>query len=81
MSKEKHQMPSVVKQAGNFVSAAIKHVKSGATNVSSEEQEKRLAICNGCEFINEAKNRCTACGCFLLTKTKWATSQCPKGYW
>lgn len=81
MSEEKHQMPSVVEQVSGFVTAAVKHVKSGAVNVAPEEQERRLNICNGCEFINADKNRCTACGCFLMTKTKWATSKCPKGYW
>ena len=48
-------------------------------NAPQEEQERRLAICGGCEHKKGAK--CNLCGCFLNYKTRLASSECPMGEW
>lgn len=77
---EPPQLPSTMQMARNFLGAAADHVKNGLKNVDSELQEKRLAICSECPHIVE-DSRCGKCGCFLQTKTKWASSSCPIGKW
>ena len=52
-------------------------------NVMLHDQDiidKRLDICNGCEFLTE-KNKCEKCGCFMKVKTRVATARCPIGKW
>lgn len=40
---------------------------------------QRLSICDTCPLKRE--NRCTACGCFLKTKTALLNSSCPINKW
>jgi hypothetical protein len=75
------KLPSTFQMAKNFVKSATKHVASGMGQVTPEQQKNRLEICNDCEFAVQEKSRCGKCGCFLQTKTKWATSNCPIGKW
>lgn len=77
----KQKLPSTIEMARNFLGAAADHVKNGLQNVDPEEQKRRLEICNECPHIVEDKSRCGKCGCFLQTKTKWASSSCPIGKW
>jgi hypothetical protein len=74
-------LPSKMQMAKNLVKATADHVKSGLSNVAESEQERRLAICAECPLLIKESGRCSACGCFLATKTKWASSSCPKGKW
>lgn len=41
--------------------------------------ERRLMLCRDCEFIDG--NKCTACGCHTIAKTRLATEKCPEGKW
>ena len=75
------QLPSTTQMAKNFIASAAKHIQNGMQNVTEEQQQERLNICAGCEFIVENASRCGKCGCFLQTKTKWASSSCPIGKW
>jgi uncharacterized paraquat-inducible protein A len=79
----------------------IKHILSGFINIfkdklgiiSKEKKvlyKKRLNICLNCQFINEQKNFCTLCGCYVHAKTKVdfkldkrnkSIKGCPKKYW
>ena len=43
--------------------------------------DKRVAICNDCEFLVKATGNCKKCGCFIKAKTKVATVACPIGKW
>lgn len=42
--------------------------------------EKRMSICNGCEF-KTALGRCGKCGCVLAAKTKCDECSCPISKW
>lgn len=48
--------------------------------VPSEERERRLEICQGCEFLL-SMNRCKKCGCFMDVKTWIPMSNCPINKW
>ena len=75
------KMPNLFTQAANLAKAATKHALSGGANVSPEEKQARLDICYGCEKFVKETTRCSACGCYLNTKTEWKTSSCPIGRW
>jgi hypothetical protein len=75
------KMPSLGKQAVNFITATVDHVADGMKNVSPEEQERRMSICRDCPFFVEGSERCSKCGCFLSKKTKWKSSSCPINKW
>ncbi|HND36769.1 MAG TPA: DUF6171 family protein [Nitrosomonas sp.] len=54
-------------------------IKTGKLRATAETVEKRLEICNGCEFLKD--NRCLECGCFLALKAGLHAENCPKGKW
>lgn len=76
--------PNIVNQAVSFTNSVFKHVMNGFQTTSDEKREARLKICGGCEFFNN-KNpnspNCMKCGCFLNTKTAWASEKCPIDKW
>ena len=45
------------------------------------EKEKRLEICNRCEWFDGQQLRCKACGCYLIAKAAIRGAKCPKGKW
>lgn len=69
--------PSLLRKVANFAGAIVQHVHHGLPMVSSEEKERRLAICRSCEHHLPAQNSCRLCGCNLSTKAGWAEQQCP----
>jgi len=78
-SSQEKKMPSLGKQAWNFTKAVTNHIKSGAAHASEELYKARLETCDTCpERVGE---RCSACGCFIAAKAKWASSDCPIGKW
>ena len=53
-------------------------------NVMLHDQDvidKRLDICNGCEFLFKPTGTCKKCGCFMVIKSRISTSRCPIGKW
>lgn len=46
-----------------------------------ELAEKRMSVCNSCEFKKVVTNRCRACGCYLPAKTRVLKQKCPKNKW
>lgn len=64
----------------NFLKALIDHIKTGLRKSSKREQNKRMRICNNCEYQNE-KKECTICGCYLPMKTAWKEQKCPENKW
>ena len=73
------EVENVVKQQ-NF---DLRGMKDRVKNVMLHDQDiidKRLEICNSCEFITD-NNRCEKCGCFMKLKTRVATVACPIGKW
>lgn len=49
--------------------------------VSEELKEKRMAICQGCEFYIALTHQCTKCGCIMNLKTQLPHAECPEGKW
>lgn len=72
-------MPHPVEMAKSLVNDGIKWVMGGMKLSPKEVSEKRLSICNECEFYSGA--RCSKCGCQMRVKTTLATSSCPIGKW
>lgn len=75
------QEPSIIKKVQNLSESIIEHMLDGMKSSKQTEQERRLEICNGCEFFSKENSRCGKCGCNMLIKTKWNSSRCPKNYW
>ncbi len=65
--------------ARNAAGALGRALKSGGRRVPLAEQERRLAICRGCQHWTG--RRCLLCGCFGKLKTRLATESCPIGKW
>jgi len=42
-------------------------------------RDKRMPICNSCEFKTD--EFCGKCGCLLEAKTRVMSEQCPEGFW
>lgn len=67
------------KAVGRQIGAAVKGERLTAT---PEAQDRRLAICNECNF--NVEGRCAKCTCKLkgiVSKIRWATESCPDGRW
>jgi hypothetical protein len=78
-------MPPVHVQAANALGAlgraAGQFLSGGPVLVSSEELDRRLAICVACDQYREG--RCAVCGCVAKLKARLQseTGQCPLGKW
>lgn len=88
------KMPSMFQMAKNAASAIrgeLKNVAAGGQQISREEVENRMKICDGCEFftpnipeLSEAEKndrRCVKCGCYMALKHRLTSSSCPVGKW
>jgi hypothetical protein len=80
-------LPPVTNRILNYAKAQLAHTAKGRPEVSEEEWQRRMAICqsNQCglaTLVNE-RVRCThpSCGCFLEIKARWQEQQCPVGLW
>jgi hypothetical protein len=56
-------------------------LRGGKVAVSADETEKRLSICQQCEFFRTSDGTCSQCGCFIRLKAKLATEACPLEKW
>jgi hypothetical protein len=54
-------------------------LKPSTEYVSKKEANKRMEICNGCEFLK--LKFCKQCGCFMPAKTKLKDAECPIKKW
>ena len=83
MSCNSCKFPSVTEQAKNvglsLFNVLTQAIKTGQVTAPNEEVEKRISICESCEFLKE--NRCSECGCFIALKAGLQTEKCPKGKW
>ena len=58
------------------------YIASGLKNVSQEEYQERLAVCDVCEHRGgKRKNRCMLCLCYIAIKAKARVWTCPDGRW
>jgi|ERR1051326_4596749 hypothetical protein len=77
LDQESHsKISNAIAATFRVVKAAVKGEK---VHVSSEESDRRLAICQSCEFFTGTT--CLKCGCITKFKTKLATEHCPIQKW
>ncbi len=67
----------VMARVGNALGAAVRFVRSGFATVNATEQERRLTICQACEYFDAAQVQCRQCGCYLSLKVRLASEHCP----
>lgn len=48
---------------------------------TADEQKLRYAICQICPDFNPITKQCRKCGCFMVVKTRLASSTCKNDYW
>jgi hypothetical protein len=74
-------MPSLGSMARRLSGTAAKTITSAVSGkrilVSKDEQARRMAICDSCEFFNKQNKRCSKCGCFSKWKSKLDSEHCP----
>lgn len=84
-------LPSLVTQVANVSKGAAKWIAAGRPVRSDEEVAKLFDQCqsNVCGLYRPKEDgvgRCAGCGCWLkrngglMNKLKWATEDCPKGF-
>lgn len=61
--------------------AAAEHLLLNNTKVTPEQQEARYSICESCDRLHAATNRCNLCGCFMGVKTWLKSQECPLKKW
>jgi hypothetical protein len=81
---QEHTMPSMVDMGKDLLKTAAATVRSAVAgegiSLTAEEAEKRLAVCQACEFYVD-NTRCSKCGCYMATKTYLKAANCPVGKW
>lgn len=80
-----HPLPPFSVQAVSLLHAAgstIKGVLMGHQLREDEpEAQRRMRICEGCEFYRKSDQKCSRCGCSLAAKTALRAEHCPIGRW
>jgi hypothetical protein len=64
----------------NTIEARPWHMATEA-KVDQEEFDRRMAICETCEFLKRPAKQCSKCGCFMKLKTKIDRAHCPIHKW
>lgn len=79
-SIQSESKPGFMDMANNLTKSLIEWQKAGRPVVTSEQWNKRLTICRGCQYWSEIKStqiaRCLKCGC-SSGKLLLSTSRCP----
>ncbi len=73
----KPEFPPIGEQAKGLVTSLFQYAKSGFKNVTDEEYQKRITICEACPFYELQSGRCKLCGCVQSVKARMSSSQCP----
>jgi hypothetical protein len=81
----KLEYPSPLQMAKNLATSVVNNVKSVADgnslSISKEDAQKRLRVCQQCDFYDSLQERCKKCGCKLAIKTYLKAEKCPIGKW
>lgn len=77
--RDKQALPTVLEQAGNLLGSLGAFAVSGFQYVTEDEWRERLAVCDVCE--HRTGKRCAECGCFVESKAKLRSDNCPLGRW
>jgi hypothetical protein len=84
-SIQKQTLPPFKQMVQNVGQSVVRNVQSvvdgNPLNVSDDEKNRRLSICNSCEFYIKEQERCSKCGCYMAVKTYLKAESCPVGKW
>jgi uncharacterized HAD superfamily protein/orotate phosphoribosyltransferase-like protein len=72
-------MPCTSQKAWNLASSIGDFISDGFKLASTDEYERRLKICDGCDA--RTGNKCVVCGCNLSGKARGRAFNCPVGKW
>jgi Family of unknown function (DUF6171) len=64
----------------HFLESMAKFGRAGFPIASSDEAERRMAVCKECDRYSSL-GVCVECGCVLKLKVLVATEECPIGRW
>lgn len=56
-------------------------VQGDAVFADDVTYERRLSICNTCEFFVKESQRCAKCGCYMTKKSAFKNLKCPLNKW
>lgn len=76
--------PKLGQMASTFAKAIVdetKYIVSGSGLLNQDEVNKRIEVCNSCEFFVKDDKRCIKCGCFIKIKARMRSQKCPIGKW
>lgn len=77
--------PSIVQKAQTYAKSTTRHVVAGRQTTSDDEYNRRVRICETCDF--HKNNVCTLCGCQCKGESEWTSKlrrkseRCPIGKW
>lgn len=72
--------PSMITKSIALGVAFVRHAADLFRHVSTEEKQRRLEICQGCEHLRD-NGTCGKCGCLLSVKAAWSSEKCPLEKW
>ena len=75
LNKLKEKMEQLRDAAENAATSVL------VSKVSTEVQEYRFNICQGCDRLYKPTDTCKACGCFMKVKTWLPNQECPLKKW
>ena len=71
-------MNDITKTATNIIYTLI---KEGRVLAEASIANKRIMICESCEFLKKDFYQCDKCKCFMKVKTKVDAAKCPIDKW
>jgi hypothetical protein len=78
-------MPPLKTQVVNAASAASRVISNIINRHSIKAPDDIIAsrkeVCNGCEFLDNTRDRCSKCGCYYKMKITLRSERCPIGKW
>ena len=80
-----NEYPSWMQQSKNLAELTQKILKDVVDGdvlfVHEFEKERRYDICQACEYFDSKRKRCKKCGCYMVTKVTFKSSECPVNKW
>jgi len=78
-ARDRHPLPSKIEMAKSLASSMVDYMVDGGKKAGTDTLRSRLEVCTLCPHRTE--NRCAVCGCFIMRKAQWRSSECPLGHW
>lgn len=79
MNEPERHPPDLARRLWNVAAAAADFARDGFAVTGEVTYQARLAICDRCEFRQEAI--CAECGCYIKAKAAGRAWSCPIGRW